>query len=955
MKCYYKTALACLSVSAMTMPIAFGQTTDEDEEEKIFELSPFTVNAEDDKGYRATNTISGTRLNALIKDLPMPIEVITDEFIKDTGATDLREALGYSAGIILTSQNDAGAGNSFSTIGGVHNPEGATSNKNQTTYKVRGFITDSTLRDGYRRQFASDSANIGRVEVIRGPAALLYGIGNFGGIVNYMPKLPPSEKSQDLTIGIGNDGHFRAVHNIGSPLGGAWDAKFNLTSVYEENGSFTELKKDDHTFFAPIFTFKPTEKTDVTLDFEFYEGTNRGTGFQSIRARAGVTDQQDRLERAGFLTFPDKDIRTMRWSGPDTFVKSKTRNSRIQITHKFSDNFNVLLGYNASKGEFDTRDVGGGIETSVGPLNLRDTVTIVPADAVNGDGEFEAGPIDDAIFRGTWRESSEESSRDQLRLEANYSFDLFADSELWGLKNSFLLGYSDESTDKDVTSAGTLQDEFFYWNPTDSSYIRYGYNGDGTAAPDVTNIAMNSDSASNEGTYLVYQGKWLNDRLTFVGGARRDTNGLSSFTENFRDGSTSSSLSEDQSENTTQFGLSFALNERISLYALEAEGIMPNFDGKRDVYGDPMQAVTAKSHEVGVKFDLIEGKLSGTISKYRIEQTGTPIFYWWAPSPAMNQFKRDQDIVYNVADFNPTVEADWRNGAFSASQAEWDSAVSAGSAYQIDDTWYVNASQASGANYMDAVFDNSKDIGGWSGWLYNQDENTNNATLDFASGERTGWQGNLSGDQESHGYEAQINFTPTDNTQFVLNYAYTQRSVVNAGVFPEYPYADGNWDRWAVWYFPDGQWGLTGYYEDGVAYTDAQNTSTWQGRGYGAGETQDDTPPHALSGWGNYKFTDGALSGLSIGLGFQWEDKREYFSGITDGAGQLVKDEEGERVILYTADRLNIDAMVKYDFKIKERNAWLQLNVYNLMDDQDAYGYIYAAPMSYRMQFGIDL
>ena len=253
---------------------------------------------------------------------------------------------------------------------------------------------------------------------------------------------------------------------------------------------------------------------------------------------------------------------------------------------------------------------------------------------------------------------------------------------------------------------------------------------------------------------------------------------------------------------------------------------------------------------------------------------------------------------------------------------------------------------------MDAVFNNTKELGGWPGWLYAQDENTNNATQDFASADAGGYDAYVSGDQESSGWEAQFNFTPTENLQFVLNYAQTKRQVVNAGQFPTYPYADGNYDKWAVWYFPDGQWGLTGRSLESQ-YTDPADTSTWQGLGYGAGEKQDDTPLHAASGWGSYKFTEGKLGGLSLGMGFQWEDKREYFSGITDGSGQLVIDGEGERVVLYTDDRLNVDAMAKYDFQLKEKNAYVQLNIYNMLDDRGVYGYIYARPISYRMQFGI--
>src|SRR3954466_7498880 len=75
-----------------------------EEKDKTIVLSPFVVDASQDQGYRATNSISGSRLNTPIKDLPMSLEVITSEFMKDIGANDLRQALAYSAGIVTESQ-----------------------------------------------------------------------------------------------------------------------------------------------------------------------------------------------------------------------------------------------------------------------------------------------------------------------------------------------------------------------------------------------------------------------------------------------------------------------------------------------------------------------------------------------------------------------------------------------------------------------------------------------------------------------------------------------------------------------------------------------------------------------------------------------------------------------------------------------------------------------------------
>src|ERR1017187_2785531 len=152
-------------------------------------LDPFTVSTSQDKGYAATNEISGSRVDTPIKDIPISIDVITSQFISDIGATDLRSALAYQAGIMTTTQNDLE--NTGGTLGGpygqggVNNPQGVTANTNQSQFKIRGFITGNTLRDGFLRLSGVNAVNIDRIEVVFRPNTLLYGTGNFGGVVDY--------------------------------------------------------------------------------------------------------------------------------------------------------------------------------------------------------------------------------------------------------------------------------------------------------------------------------------------------------------------------------------------------------------------------------------------------------------------------------------------------------------------------------------------------------------------------------------------------------------------------------------------------------------------------------------------------------------------------------------------------------------------------------------------------
>ncbi len=920
------------------------------EQDEVVRLSPFVVSTEKDKGYRATNSISGTRLDTPIKELPMPIEVITEQFLRDTGSTDLRQSLRYSAGIILQSQNDQGS-NAFYGAGGVHNPEGATANKTQSTYKIRGYISDIVLRDGYRRQSATDSINIGRIEVIRGPAALLYGIGNFGGIVNYLPKAPEAERQSAVGVNYGSHDFMRAWFDTTGPLNEAGTLAYRLTGAVQDTGNQTELYNEKHWFISPSVSFRPWEKTQIVVDFEAGQQEEDALGFQSVRARSDIDGigQADRLQSSGFVQFAGKNNRTFRWSGPDTFRNSNQNNVRAQLTQELLPGLNFLAGWNRSRVTFDARDVNGSMRQNVGPVGLRDTITVIPIDVANGSSEFQMSETPNTIFEYQWADTAERNIRDQARFELNYAFQLFEDRKWLKMDNSILLGRSVEEADRTTRLKRTANNTFNYKRPTDTSYIRFGKQGDGSADAAMVDINHIYSSAKNTGDYIVYQGTFLDERLVVVAGRRRDKNDNSVDSQIFHPDPSASSVSRpSQSDNTEQYGVTVKLTDYLSVYGLEAAGIQPNFEGLRDAAGNPLGPVTAKSKEIGLKVDFLDGRISGTISKFKIKRSGVPFGQWWMPT-LKGTFDTTRPIIYNVGNFSPSTVpggSNGGNGAADAALSEWNAGVAAGAIYQLNDQWYVNASQSTGAAYLDRVFDLTKTTNpGWPGWLYTADSHTNNGWEDRGDG--NGYQSYVQQQDESDGWDAQLMFTPNDNLQFIVTYAHTKRVITNPGKFIKYPHPE---NRWAIWYFPDSNWGLTGYDLEEV-YTDPSDTSTWTGIGWGAGQSRDDTPEHAVSAWASYRFTSGALNGLVFGLGGQWESEREYFSGVTV-AGQKQTNGKGELTILKHDPRLNVDLMVRYPFKIRDHDAWVQLNVYNVANDKDLYGLIYAPGRSARLELG---
>jgi hypothetical protein len=453
--------------------------------------------------------------------------------------------------------------------------------------------------------------------------------------------------------------------------------------------------------------------------------------------------------------------------------------------------------------------------------------------------------------------------------------------------------------------------------------------------------------------------------LTLIAGIRRDRswNNIWMYNPEYRlDGTPNGdteghTTSSDPSKDTThQYGASFAVTREISVYVMQSEGVEPNYQGKLDFYGRPLQAALAKNKEVGLKLDLFNGKLSGTISRFQITRTrsqvGSSSLQWFAPVVSGNlKFDPNKDIVYNVNDLNP-VTNDW-NAAAVDSTAQWDAAIAAGAVYQATNAqgatnWYANASKPAGAAFLDAVFSNvaKENQYGWWGWIYGGadpgslpfDNLVNNATMDD-----NGAQNSVAtGSDRSSGWDTQLLFTPTENLQILLSWSHINKVVLNAQAWAKYPYPQ---DRWAIWYAPISFSATAGRPLSEV-YADPNDTSTFIA--FGTGLPMDDTPKDQATFWINYQFPKhSVLEGFSIGAGGYYESERVVYPAY----GQNALDADGNTIFLSTPSRTSYNAMLKYAFLLHGRESSVQLNVENVGDDRKLYGFIYSAPRRWQLTF----
>jgi hypothetical protein len=480
--------------------------------------------------------------------------------------------------------------------------------------------------------------------------------------------------------------------------------------------------------------------------------------------------------------------------------------------------------------------------------------------------------------------------------------------------------------------------------------------------------------------------------------------------------------------------VSVAVLKQLSLYAVRSEALNPNFSGARDLTGLPMDAVTAVNKEIGLKFDLFNGRLSGTISHYRITRTGQPNgTFWWGPQTATRRFDSAKPVVYNVTDLNPDAatkylytdntgatvpiiqwnnnyaywgdlskfssvpagaagstaslsglqnyKADGLNGQREAILATWSAAKSAGavnywnrSGATISEPAFaslvsaggpssgyitINASKSEGAAYLDALYDYVRAAGqahpgsdNWPGWFFNsapastgynsaaQDTNgfANTPPLSAPETDRnTGWDG-------------QLLITPTDDWQVLFSFEKNNHEILSLGQFPDYPWQ--KLDRWAPWMFPNGQWGLSGYYAKNAQYADETRTSTFSFKGLiYPGAQGMDYPKWSWSVFTNYRLTSLGLKNLRLGGGAVRLGPQEYESGFTH-AGDALKDNLGSPLILETKPRWTVNLFIHYEFKIGRREAYLHVNIDNVLDDQKQYGLLWASGRTGSIKLG---
>ncbi|WP_375476696.1 TonB-dependent siderophore receptor [uncultured Nostoc sp.] len=257
-------------------------------------------------GYRVQNATTATRTDTPLRDIPQSIQVIPRQVLEDRNVRSLTEAVETVSGVTSADTN-------FNAPGG--------------SYTIRGFEQAGNFRNGYRDVGSyglTPTASIERVEVLKGPASVLFGAVEPGGIINVITKQPLSEPYYNLEFQAGNRDLYESSIDFSGPLNDDKTLLYRLNASYESSNGFQDFVTSHLTTIAPSITWKLGDRTDLNLYYESTKFNGIPESFATV-----FSDNTFKLPRSRYLSYPlDGQHYTSQKYG-------------YTLNHKFSDNWQL--------------------------------------------------------------------------------------------------------------------------------------------------------------------------------------------------------------------------------------------------------------------------------------------------------------------------------------------------------------------------------------------------------------------------------------------------------------------------------------------------------------------------------------------------------------------------------------------------------------------------------------
>lgn len=518
-------------------------------------------------GYVAENTMAGTKTNTALIEIPNSIYVITKQQMVDQQPQNVAEALRYSAGIRTESEGTYGNG---SARGG---DTGILQRGFNTSQFVDGLMTNSTS--------AGETSFLERIEVVNGPASVMYGQTTPGGMLAMSLKKPTDTPLHQVSVGFGNWGRYEATVDVSDKVTKSGNVRYRIAAIGDTQGTQTNYVSYHRVGVLPSLTWDIDRKTDLTVLGMYMYTPGDGLGNQYPAIGTLFPTERGRIPRSTFIGEPNFNV-----SG------QKDAMFEYQFHHRFNKyiNFSQVFRYEDSKWNQKRTYYDGQVDDTATEAylqpNLYHTNTKTAALDARLFGTINTGPL-----RHTWVVGSDFR---QYNYNSNYMID----------DNEPIVGIYDRNYNYTPC---------FTWNNAGCENRGFTY---GT-------------SYFQEGVYFQDQIKWKNLSI-FIGGrqdwvnmkytsdsaySNENTNNTKELTNNYL----TSDKPQPQSAFTWRAGIIYKFNFGLSPYFSYSTSFVPQI-GSTDYQGHPFSPLTGKQLEAGLKYKVPNNDILITAAAFRIDE-----------------------------------------------------------------------------------------------------------------------------------------------------------------------------------------------------------------------------------------------------------------------------------------------------------------------------------------------
>jgi iron complex outermembrane receptor protein len=263
-------------------------------------LPPVTVSAQGDGSEQAVGIVahrtgSATKTDTPLIQIPQAINVVTREEMDQQGAQSVTQALTYTPGLV--------------------SPYGNTDLR-YDWLTVRGF-TPLRYLDGLRLPFGArgysqarvEPFGLERIEVLKGPASVLYGQSAPGGLLNLQSKMPQAEASREIQLQTGSFGRAQGAIDFTGPLDDAGKVLYRVVGLARDSDTQVDYLNEKRVYIAPSLTWRPTADTSLTFLAQYQKIRSDGGGAPQALPAIGtlLPNVNGKIPTNRFIAEPDYD------------------------------------------------------------------------------------------------------------------------------------------------------------------------------------------------------------------------------------------------------------------------------------------------------------------------------------------------------------------------------------------------------------------------------------------------------------------------------------------------------------------------------------------------------------------------------------------------------------------------------------------------------------------------